>query len=313
MGDSPPNPFISSQSFGGGGGIMLNGYSSNKSGTIVLSLSGKRGRKTQLHRENCPNGRHPKLKLLKTFLISLIFFVFFQPCFALTVEEIQKFQTLLGGKPVGERIAFWADKFVGVPYDTDPLGEYVSKATIVADEWVDCMYLTFRAVELALSHTPEEAIQVALEKRFRSKGILKDGRVVNYDDRFEYGEDMIKSGKWGEDITPKVGKITKVKGSRGTDSVEILSPDAFLKGIKNLKGGDIIFFIKKPEERKREEIVGHLGILKVEESPEGKVGGEIYLIHATGVKGKGGAVKKVLLKGYLSKMPFIGVKITRFQ
>lgn len=254
-----------------------------------------------------------KLKLKEFVLIILIFFLFLQPCFPLTVEETQKFQTLLKGKPVGERIAFWAERFLGVPYDPDPLGEYVSKATIVADERVDCMYLTFRAVELALSHTPEEAIQVALEKRFHSKGILKDGQVVNYDDRFEYGEDMIKSGKWGEDITSQVGKITKVKGSRGMDSVEILSSDAFLKGIKNLKSGDILFFIKRPKERKREEIVGHLGILKVEGSPEGKVGREIYLIHATGMKGKGGGVKKVLLKDYLSKMPFIGVKITRFQ
>jgi hypothetical protein len=253
------------------------------------------------------------LKLLKTFLISLIFFLFFQPCFALTVEQIQAFQILLKGKPVGERIALWAERFVGTPYDTDPLGEYVTKATIVADERVDCMYLTFRAVELALSDTPEEAIRMALEKRFHSKGVLKEGQVVNYDDRFEYGEDMIESGKWGKEITSEVGRITKIKGSRGKDVAGILSTDTFLKGIKNLESGDIVFFIKKPEKRIREEIVGHLGILKIEGSPDGKVGREIYLIHATGVKGKGGGVKKVLLKGYLSKMPFIGVKITRFQ
>jgi len=67
----------------------------------------------------------------------------------------------------------------------------------VADERVDCMYLTFRAVELALSYSPEEAVQIALEKRFHSKGVLKDGQIMNYDDRFEYGEDMIESGKWG--------------------------------------------------------------------------------------------------------------------
>jgi hypothetical protein len=253
------------------------------------------------------------LKLLKTFIISLIFSLFLQPCFALTVEEIQKFQILIKGEPVGERIAFWAEKFVGIPYDTDPLGEYVSKAAIVADERVDCMYLTFRAVEIALTRTPEEAIQMALEKRFHSKGILKDGQVVNYDDRFEYGEDMIESGKWGKDITSKVGKTKKIKGSRGRDFVEILSPEALLRGTKNLKSGDVLFFVKRPQDRKKEEIVGHLGILKVEESPEGKAGREIYLIHASGVKGKEGVVKKLLLKEYLSVMPFIGVKITRFQ
>jgi len=214
---------------------------------------------------------------------------------------------------VGERIAFWAEKFLGVPYDPDPLGEYVSKATIVADERVDCMYLTFRAVELASSRTPEEAIQIALEKRFHSKGILRDGHVVNYDDRFEYGEDMIESGKWGKDITSKVGKTKKIKGSRGRDFAEILSPEALLKGTKNLKSGDILFFIKRPQDRKREEIVGHLGIIKVERNPANDGGKEIYLIHASGAKEKEGVVRKLLLKEYLSGMPFIGVKITRFQ
>jgi hypothetical protein len=254
------------------------------------------------------------VKLLKTFLIPLVFFLFLQPCFALTDEEIQKSQPLLRGKPIGERIAFWAEKFLGVLYDADPSGEYVSKATVVADERVDCMYLTFRAVELALSKTPEEAIQIALDKRFHSKGVLKDGQVMNYDDRFEYGEDMIYSGKWGKDITSEVGRITKIKGSRGKDFVEILSTGRFLKGIKNLNSGDIVFFIKKPKERKKEEeIVGHIGILKVEINPKNMEHRDIYLIHASGIKEKGGRVKKVLLKEYVSKMPFMGVKITRFQ
>jgi ribosomal protein L24 len=38
-----------------------------------------------------------------------------------------------------------------------------------------------------------------------------------------------------------------------------------------------------------------------------------YLIHAGGTKGKGGEVKKVLLKDYILKMPFVGAKITRFD
>jgi hypothetical protein len=253
------------------------------------------------------------VKLLKTFLIPLVFFLSLQPCFAFTDEEIQKFQSLLKDKPIGERIAFWAEKFIGVPYDTDPLGEYVSRATIVADERVDCMYLTFRAVELALSHSPEGAIQIALEKRFHSKGVLKDGRVMNYDDRFEYGEDMIESGKWGKDITSEIGRITKIKGSRGRNFVEILLSNELLNGMKRLKSGDIIFFVKKPEKRKVGEIVGHIGIIKVEKSQKEEGKGGVYLIHASGIKQKGGAVKKVLLKEYLSKMPFMGVKITRFQ
>ncbi len=79
-------------------------------------------------------------KLFRTFLIPLMFFLFLQPCFAITDDEIQKSQTSLVGKPVGERIVFWAEKFIGIPYDTDPLGEYVSKGAIVADEgWIACI------------------------------------------------------------------------------------------------------------------------------------------------------------------------------
>jgi hypothetical protein len=226
-------------------------------------------------------------------------------CFALGDDEIRKFQASLMDRPVGEKIAFWAEQFVGVPYDPDPQGEYVTRTAIVADERVDCMYLTFRAVELALSRTPDEAVHVALEKRFRSKGILKDGKVVNYGDRFEYGEDMIFSGKWGEEITSRLGKTKRIKGSRGKPTVDILSSDVLMNGVKKLKSGDILFFIKKPEERGLEEVVGHIGIIKAEPA--------VYLIHAGGIKGKGGRVKKVLLEEYVSHMPFIGVKITRFE
>jgi hypothetical protein len=253
------------------------------------------------------------LKLLKSFLIPFVFFLFLPPCFALTGGEIQRFQLLLRGKPIGEKIAFWAEKFIGVPYDTDPLGEYVSRATIVADQRVDCMYLTFRAVELALSETPEEAIQVALEKRFHSKGILKEGQVINYDDRFEYGEDMIESGKWGKEVTSEFGEMMRIRGSRGKDFVEAISAVRLLKGMKNLKSGDIIFFVVKPEKRKAGEIIGHMGFIKVEERLDNPGSREAYLIHASGTKRKGGAVKKVLLKEYLSKMPFTGAQITRFQ
>jgi hypothetical protein len=253
-----------------------------------------------------------KLKLFKISLIPFILFLSLPPCSALTREEIQQFQPYLRNKPVGERIVFWAEKFIGVPYDTNPLGEYVSKATIVMDERVDCMYLTFRSVELALSHTPEEAIQIALEKRFHSKGILENGKVLNYDDRFEYGEDMIESGKWGKEVTSEVGKIIKIKGSRGKDFVEVLPSDGFLRRMEHLKSGDIVFFVKKPEERKRGEIVGHIGIVRVENESANKEEREIYLIHASGFKEKGGVVKKVLLRDYLTQMPFVGVKIIRF-
>ena len=253
------------------------------------------------------------MKKCKIFLIPFIVCLFLQPCFGLPGEEIQKFQALWADKSIGERIAFWAEKFIGVPYDDDPLGEYVSKATIVADERMDCMYLTFRVVELALSHTPEEAMQIALDKRFHSKGVLKDGRVTNYEDRFEYGEDMVESGKWGKEVTSEVGRMMKIKGSRGKDFAEILPPDELMRGRSRLKSGDIIFFATRPEKRKVGEIIGHIGVIKVEKTGRNPEGREFFLIHASGHKGRGGAVKKVALKGYLSNMPFLGVKITRFQ
>lgn len=254
------------------------------------------------------------MKKSKLFLIPVIVCLFLQPCFGLTDEEIQKFQTLWKDRPVGERIALWAEKFVGVPYDNDPLGEYVSKSAIVADERMDCMYLTFRAVELALSHTPEEAVQIALDKRFHSKGILKDGRVINYDDRFEYGEDMVESGKWGREMTSEIGRVMKIKGSRGKDFVEILSLDGVMQGMNRLKSGDILFFVTKPEKRKVGEIIGHMGIIKVEKNEGNPKSRKVFLIHASGIKEKkGGAVKKVLLKEYLSRTNFLGVKITRFE
>jgi len=251
----------------------------------------------------------------RDFLIfgSFFFFLVFllpQFCPAILDEEIRRVQTELQEKTPGEKIAYWAEKFIGTPYDEDPQGAYVSKAAIVADEKVDCMYLTFRAVELALSQTPEEAIQVALEKRFHSRGILQDGKVTNYYDRFEYGEDMIASDKWGREITPKIGRSVQIKGSRGKDSWTILLTAELLRGMEKIKSGDIIFFATRPEKRKADEGVGHIGIAKIERHGKAK---EIYLIHASGLKNKGGAVKKVLLKDYVGRMPFAGVRITRFD
>jgi hypothetical protein len=252
-----------------------------------------------------------KIFKMNSFRLLLLFSISFLPSssWALAEGNIQQDQAILGNRPAAERIAFWAAQFVGTPYDRDPLGIYVTRQTIVADDAVDCMYLTFRAVELALSQTPEEAIQVALDRRFHTKGILQDGKVVNYDDRFQYGEDMIRSGKWGKDITGQVGRTARIRGSRGYDSYEVLPPHEVLRR-KKLATGDILFFFKAPEKRIVGEGVGHIGIVKWEGKPGEE---EIFLIHAGGTKKAGGKVKKVLLKDYLSAMPFVGVKVTRFE
>lgn len=226
--------------------------------------------------------------------------------------EISRDQSFLKDTPVGERIAFWAEGFVGTPYDRDPKGEYVTRRVIVADDRVDCMYLTFRAVELALSDTPEGAVRIALDKRFHGKGILEKGFVANYEDRFEYGEDMIESGKWGREITWEVGRVREIEGSRGKARAIMLPKEGLLKGMDRLQSGDLIFFIKDPSKRVVGEIVGHMGIVKVEAVPGKEPPQDVYLIHASGTKARGGAVKKILLKDYLKGMPFIGARLTRF-
>ncbi|MGD1076353.1 MAG: hypothetical protein ABR903_09820, partial [Thermodesulfovibrionales bacterium] len=232
---------------------------------------------------------------------------------AFTEDEIRSFQGDIVGQPLGERIASWAKKFVGTPYDADPLGEYVAKRAIVADERVDCMYLTFRALELAMSHTPEEAVFIALDKRFRGRGVLKDNVVVNYDERFQYGEDMIDSGKWGREKTGDIGPLTYIRGERGRDRVAMVSKEALLQVLitgkmsdQVFKSGDFVFFLKPPNKRVAGEIVGHIGIIKWE-------GHNLYLIHASGRKNYGGSVKMVPLKDYVSSMPFSGVRVTRFD
>jgi hypothetical protein len=253
---------------------------------------------------------HIHLFLTVTFFLLLA--VFPSRCLTMMIsgEEVQKLQTGVGEKDTGEKIAFWAEKFVGTPYDRDIQGAYVTRAQIVADDEVDCMYLTFRAVELALSRSPEEAVQVALDKRFHTRGVLQDGKVVNYDDRFQYGEDMIESGKWGKEITDRVGRTARIRGSRGYDFFEVLPPHEIARKQERLRSGDILFFFKIPEKRVVEEGVGHIAIVKVEGKDSEK---KVFMIHAGGTKSSGGKVKKVSLKDYLEQMPFIGVKVTRFE
>lgn len=264
------------------------------------------------------------VKKICLFLLSLLLL---SPSYAfMSDNEIASFQKEIADRPVGERIALWAEKFVGTPYDPDPQGGYVTKNVIVDDERVDCMYLSFRAVELAMGLTPEEGINIAIDRRFTKKGkIDSKGNVLNYEDRFQYGEDMLDSGKWGREITEELGEVTEITGSRGREKVKMISKKGLLDSLKSsssskFKDGDIIFFIKAVEKRKVGEIVGHIGIVKIEHRTQNSELREIYLIHAAGVKNNGrnrlatsGEVKKVRLYDYISSMPFIGVRVSRFD
>lgn len=256
--------------------------------------------------------RDSVFRVVNTLISGFVFNLFLiLPSFALTDSEIAYYQKEISGKPIGEKIAFWAERFVGTPYDPDPLGTYVARKAIVADDKADCMYLSFRALELALSNSPEEAVNIALDKRFIGRGMLENGKVTNYENRFRYGEDMIDSGKWGNEITMDIGPVESVSGTRGRHSVWMVSKKALTKLVKGsrkyqpFKSGDFAFFIKHDRKRYTGEIVGHIGIIK-------KEGDALYLIHAGGVKSSGGEVKKVILSDYVSSMSFAGVRITRF-
>ncbi|MCX7794361.1 MAG: DUF1460 domain-containing protein [Thermodesulfovibrionales bacterium] len=200
-----------------------------------------------------------------------------------------------------------AEKFVGTPYDPDPIGAYVRERSIIYDKEIDCMYLTFRAVELALSESEEEAINIALEKRFFTKGIIgPDGKVLNYEERYQYGEDMIDSRKFGDEITSELGITIKIPGTRGREEVIIIPGSEIKNIVSGLKSGDIVFFVKKPEKRISGEIIGHMGILKVEKNI-------VYLIHASGRKNGKGATVKIPFLDYVKNMDFLGIRVTRFK
>jgi len=232
---------------------------------------------------------------------------------AMTADDILLAQARLAKLPLNKRIASWAGRFIGTPYDTDPLGLYVRTNRIVADEKVDCMYLTFRSVELAQTSTPGAAIDRALNMRFITQGKVQDGLVTNYDQRFEYGEDMVMNAKWGRNITADLGVTRQIAGSRGKEVVDILPKNVLVTQVlqKKLQDGDIIYWVKDPQKRVVDEIVAHLSIVRIKS-------GKPYLIHAAGDKDRqdrpgGGMVKEVPFADYVRSMRFIGAFVTRFE
>jgi cell wall-associated NlpC family hydrolase len=233
--------------------------------------------------------------------------------YQMTADEILLAQARVAQLPLNKRIAYWAARFIGTPYDPDPLGLYVRTNRIVADEKIDCMYHAFRSVELARSTTPRQAIEEALTLRFTTKGKLADGLVTNYDMRYQYGEDMVFSDKWGKNITAVLGTVETIPGSRGRDTVDILPKKVLLtRSVQTqLQDGDILYWVKDPKKRSVEEIVAHLSIVHIKN-------GKTYLIHAAGDKDHagrpgGGIVKEVSFEDYVRHMKFIGAFVTRFD
>ncbi|UCG78371.1 MAG: hypothetical protein JSV21_00605 [Nitrospirota bacterium] len=244
-------------------------------------------------------------RMVITFLILLL--GTYSEGFVISEAKFEELSSMVSDMSTGDRIAFWAESFVGTPYDPDPVGEYVRKGVIVADERVDCMYTTFRSVELAFSNNYSDAVANALNTRFLTHGRLDaDGNVLNYEERYQYGIDMILSGKFGRNVTREIASPVSVKGERGIERVDIIAKKSALTNADKLRSGDIIFFVKDPSKRKVGEIIGHIGIVSVHE-------GGIFLIHASGNKNGNGEVKRVALGNYIDSMPFTGIMVTRFD
>ena len=217
---------------------------------------------------------------------------------------------------LGDKIVKYANSFIGTPYDRIPIGLYVQSRKLIIDDEIDCMYLVFRSVPLALADGDnKKAFEIACDKMFHDKCKLDEkGLVTNYENRFDYSEDMVASGKWGKSIY-KNDEMSIMEGSRMYDKFYYVKSSDLISSKKlqgRIKNGDILFLVKHPELRskKTHEMIGHLGILEVRND------GEIYLIHASGVKRYDvpqGKVKKVKLVDYLieKKDRWAGVHITR--
>ena len=242
-------------------------------------------------------------------------------------RTIDSLMTALEPLPLGEKIAFWADYFWRRGDATYLFGlaeeGYVREGRLVDDFRTDCVLFFYRVTELGRSSSALEAVQFAFGTRFYG-AILEDvvdaaGRV-DYDNpvHLDYSIDLVRSGIWGQDVSAQLGELAAdhAGSSRyAPDSVQYLPKERI--DYARLRNGDIVWMVSDEATdygRKLREsgaIVGHLGIVKVEQ-------GEPQLIHAAakGLSGvyAGGKIEKVGLRTYLSRVEnFKGLIATRIE
>lgn len=240
--------------------------------------------------------------------------------------QIDSIMGTITGRPIPERVAFWADWFqkdgrARYLFGLDP-GGYVTEGRMCDDFRTDCVLFVYRTTELGRSTNAREAVQFAFGTRFYSAGveeaILPDGRV-RYDipAHLDYSEEIFRSGIWGQDATPTIGPVVQDPGNARFPAGTLSFVPKGKIDYTALRSGDIVFFVldenvpKGAETRAQGILIQHLGIILRE-------GGESVLIHAakTGLAGfyDGGKVERVALKAYLDRVDiFKGIVVARID
>jgi hypothetical protein len=240
--------------------------------------------------------------------------------------EIDSLMAAIAARPLGDRIAFWADFFyrdarARYVFGLDPDG-YVSEGRLCDDFRTDCVLFLYRTTELGRSSSAREAVQFAFGTRFYGAGvedaILPDGRVrYDHPSHHDYSEDIFRSGIWGKDVTPRIGPIRSDPGNERFPAGTISYVPKDQLNYTAFQPGDLVYFVldentpKGSEERAKGTLIQHLGIVTRE-------GAEVYLIHAakqplTGYY-DGGKIEKVPLRTYLERVGvFKGILVSRIE
>ena len=240
--------------------------------------------------------------------------------------EIDSLMQTVSSKPVGERIAYWADFFyrdgrARYLFGLDP-GGYVTEGRLCDDFRTDCVLFLYRTTELGRSSSAREAVQFAFGTRFYGAGvdeaILPDGRVrYDHPAHHDYSEEIFRSGIWGQDVTATVGPVRPDPGNERfpAGSISYVPKDQI--SYAAFQQGDLIFFVldenrpKGAEGRQTGILIQHLGVVMRENT-------EVYLIHAAKnpLSGyyDGGKIEKVPLRTYLDRVDlFKGILVSRIE
>ena len=245
----------------------------------------------------------------------------------MSVEQEDRLLAEEGDLATATRIGQWARRFLdaeGVEYLFGlKEGGYVAEGDLIRDDRQDCVSLMYRVTELARADNHRDAVVWALRTRFAGAPLdsVVDGRGrVDYDrpEHLDFSLDMIRSGNWGQDITP--GLTGAAPDSAGSSrypagSFTVVSETALVED--ELAEGDIIWLVLDPDQaaggKLRREyglVIGHIGILILED-------GQPWLVHAASsdLEGwyEGGTVVSVPLSVYLDRVErFSAVVVTRF-